>query len=142
MYKVEDLKKLGNFDANFVRSTDTAMCLYFLINNGFYAMLPEPLINYNFYWNKNKDNIQKIDNKYLYELRNEIKMENPRNLYLQRFIGTNFYEKRKIREIRETKISLFGIIPIMKLKYKQNGDKISVYLFGFIPFMLIKNRRK
>lgn len=139
MYKVEDLKKLGNFDTHFIRSTDSAMCLYFLINNGFYAMLPEPLINYNFYWNKNKDNIAKLDEKYFNELRNEIKIENPHNLYLQRFIGTNFYEKR---EIRRTKISLFGIIPIVKIKYKQNGNKILVYLFGFIPFILIKNKRK
>ena len=55
MYRVADLMKLGNFDSRFSRSADSAMCILFLMNGGFYAMVPEPLIIYNFYWNKNKN---------------------------------------------------------------------------------------
>ena len=49
MYRVADLMKLGNFDSRFSRSADSAMCILFLMNGGFYAMVPEPLIIYNFY---------------------------------------------------------------------------------------------
>lgn len=39
MYRVADLMKLGNFDSRFSRSADSAMCILFLMNGGFYANL-------------------------------------------------------------------------------------------------------
>lgn len=139
MYKVEDLKKIGNFDPRFSRSADSAMCLMFLMNGGFFAMVSEPLITYNFYWDKYKEDISKLDKGIFNELRKEIKIENPRNIYLQRFLGTHSY---KNSEIKKSVIKLFGFIPLLKLKYKKHGDKIIFYLFCFIPFMSIKNKRK
>lgn len=139
MYMVEDIKKFGNFDSRFSRSADSAMCLMFLMNGGFFAMVSEPLITYNFYWDKNKEDTARLENDIFKELRKEIKAENPHNIYLQRYIGTYSY---KNSEIKKSVIKLFGFIPFFKLKYKKHGDKIIFYLFGFIPFMTIKNKRK
>ncbi len=54
MYKLSDIKDLGGFDKNFSRSADTALCIKFLADGGYYCMLKEPLIVYNFLWNEDK----------------------------------------------------------------------------------------
>ena len=134
MYRVADLMKLGNFDSRFSRSADSAMCILFLMNGGFYAMVPEPLIIYNFYWNKNKKDIAKKENKIFAELKKEVLADNPRNLYLQRFAGvTADYSCKK------SEIKLFGVIPLLTIRCKKK--KIWLRLFGFIPFIQIKNKK-
>lgn len=133
MYKVEDLKDLGNFDSHFSRSADSAMCLTFLMNGGFYAMLSEPLITYNFHLDQNKIKTNNSELKIFVELRKEIAAENPRNLYLQRFIRSIPFKKK-------LQFRLFGIIPLLTLKYKQN--KIWLRLFGLIPFISIRFMNK
>ena len=134
MYRVADLKKLGNFDSRFSRSADSAMCVLFLMNGGFYAMVPEPLIIYNFYWDKNKKDISEKERKIFAELQKEVLVDNPRNLYLQRFAGiTNDCGCKK------SEIKLFGVIPLLTIRRKKK--KIWLRLFGFIPFIQIKNKK-
>lgn len=61
MYKVADIKKLGGFDIRFSRSSDSALCLDFLAENGFYAFVNKPLITYNFLWDESKETTSLLD---------------------------------------------------------------------------------
>lgn len=136
MYRVADLQKLGNFDTRFSRSADAAMCINFLMNNGFYAMVAEPLITYNFVWNKAKRNVQTIEEKLFDDMRQTIRSDNPQNLYLRRFCGLPF-----TRDYTHTHIDLFGIkgLRILSIRHKNGGTKHIVRLFGLIPLLRIKS---
>lgn len=136
MYRIEDLKKLGNFDLRFSRSADAMMCVSFLMNNGFYAMVEEPLLTYNFVWDKNKINVAAQDNSIFDEIKKEVLVENPRNIYLRRFVGLPYAEN-----YTHTHLDLFGIrgLRILSIRHKNAGTKHLVRLFGFIPILRIKN---
>ncbi len=139
MYKVADLKYLGNFDMNFSRSADAMMCISFLLNNGFFAMVNEPLITYNFVWDNSKKNVAKHEEEYFKELRQEIIMDNPQNIYLRRFCNLDGCKD----SFDKTQVDLFGIkgIRLFTVKHKSGGLKHIVYLFGLIPLFRIKRIR-
>lgn len=147
MYKVSDLKKMGNFNPEFSRSADTAMCLTMLINGCYYAMVNESLIQYNFVWNEHKEEILKKDGENFkklflkkYDLETIKKLE---NIYLNRYfdIGKISYVSLfgiKIVKILKKQSSsscyLFGFLPIFKKKEKIKKKMIKYYLFGILPF--------
>lgn len=134
MYRVSDLKSLGNFDVRFSRSADAAMCINFLMHDGFYAMIDEPLLQYNFVWNGHKSDIAGVEEKIFSQLRTEVRSENPRNLYLRRFAGLNHEN-----DYTHTYIDLFGIKGVRLLTIRHKGTKHIVRLFGFIPLLRIKS---
>jgi len=139
MYRVSDLKKLGNFDTRFSRSADAAMCVNFLTHNGFYAMVSEPLITYNFVWDKSKKNVATQEASVFKQMQHDIYAENPRNLYLRRFAGLPCYDDPP----SHTHIDLFGIkgLRLLCIRHKNSGLKHIVRLFGIIPILRIKNIR-
>ncbi|MBD5391363.1 glycosyltransferase family 2 protein [bacterium] len=147
MYRVADLQKLGNFDMRFSRSADAMMCVAFLMNNGFYAMVEEPLLRYNFVWDEGKQNVANSDGTVFNDVIKEIYAENPRNLYLRRFAGLPCDDDvapptvSNIHIDHRTDIDLFGIkgLRLLSVRHKNNGKKHIVRLFGFIPLLRIKN---
>lgn len=135
MYCVADIKKLGNFDMRFSRSADAMLCVSFLMNGGFYAMVEEPLLVYNFIWDKNKINVAGIDARVFEEVIKEVSAENPQNVYLRRFCALPILES-----YTHTHFELFGIkwLRILSIRHKDAGRKHILRLFGFIPLMRIK----
>jgi glycosyltransferase involved in cell wall biosynthesis len=127
MYKVSDILKLGNFDVRFSRSADFALCLKFLLNDGFYAMIDEPLIQYNCFINKKKKKIEKVEisNVACLELIKLVKEKNNRDIYLERIFFTN-----------SKKNFYFLGIPIFKIRNTiKNEKKYKLYrLFGITIF--------
>lgn len=136
MYRVADLKSLGNFDERFSRSSDAAMCLTFLMNNGFYAMVNEPLLKYNFIWDKSKKKVANQESNIFNDIKKEIFAENPRNLYLRRFAELPCDKDYKTH----THIELFGIkgLRLLTIRHKDKENKHIIRLFGFIPLLRLK----
>lgn len=134
MYRVADIKSVGNFDLRFSRSADGAMCITFLMNGGFLAMVPEPLITYNFVWDETKKSISKTETKLFMELRREVIAANPRNMYLRRFAGL-------APDSGKTRIMLFGLVTIITVKryVDENGTRRTwIRLFDIIPLIKLK----
>lgn len=151
MYKVNDLKKMGNFNPEFSRSADAAMCLTMLINGCYYAMINEPLIQYNFIWNEYKKKISKKDGENFkklflkkYDLELIKKLD---NIYLNRYFGVKMVSYVslfginiiKVMQIRSSFLYLlFSFLPIFKKKEKIKKKMIKYYLFGILPFWFKK----
>lgn len=151
MYKVNDLKKMGNFNPEFSRSADAAMCLTMLINGCYYAMISEPLIQYNFIWNEYKERIAKKDKENFRKLflkKYDLKfIEKLNNIYLNRYFGIKMisyislfgFNLIKVVQRRSTFFYLlFGFLPIFKKKQKIKKKMIKYYLFGILPFWFKK----
>lgn len=135
MYRVADLRALGNFDTRLSRSADSAMCIAFLMNGGIYAMVRDPLITYNFIMDSHKRQVSDIEQKIFQSLRREVVAENPRNIYLRRFADlAGAWSHRRIL--------LFGILPIGVVRHRTDewGTRRAwVWLFGLIPTIKIKH---
>lgn len=140
MYKVQDLQDLGNFDTHYSRSADSAMCINFLLHNGFYAMVNEPLIVYNYIWDESKKKIAQEDRVGFLELQQQVRAENPTNIYLRRFAGlpVDMSTQKSF-----TDIDLFGIkgLRLLSIQHKDNGVKHIIRLFGIIPLLRIKIKK-
>ncbi|GMO62805.1 MAG: hypothetical protein Ta2D_09390 [Rickettsiales bacterium] len=79
--------------------------------------------------------------------RNVLEFENYGDFALRNKMNSEFYNNwKQNNEIKEQinnnwklkKIKLFGFIPLLKIKNKEN--KVKIYLFGFIPFLKIKRK--
>ena len=151
MYKVSDLKKMGNFNPEVLRSVDAAMCLTMLINGCYYAMINEPLIQYNFVWDDYKAEIAKKDSDSIRKLflkKYDLKfIKKLKNIYLNRYFGievTTYITLFGIKIIRILKKQtscpyyLFNFLPIFKKKHKIKKKMIKYYLFCILPFWFKK----
>lgn len=132
MYKTEDLRKLGNFDPAFSRSSDTAMCITFLMNGGIYAMMRDCLITYNLYFDEKKRELGKKERVLFQKMAVEIRLLGLNNFYLNRFLESFEPKKRFV-------FKLFNKIPIISLL--KDREVVRVYLFG-LPVIKVEVRNE
>lgn len=130
MYKTADLRKLGNFDPAFNRSSDAAMCITFLMNGGIYAMMRECLITYNLCFDEKKQRIGKKERFLFRKLAVEIRSLELNNFYLNRFLESFEPKKRFV-------CKLFNKIPIISLI--KDREVVRINLFG-LPLIKIEMR--
>lgn len=130
MYKTIDLRRLGNFDPAFSRSSDTAMCLTFLMNGGIYAMMRECLITYNLSFDETKRQVAKREGFLFEKIAAEIRLLGLNNFYLNRFLEG--YEPKK-----KFVCKLFNKIPVISLI--KDREVVRIKLFG-LPLIKIEVR--
>ena len=161
MYKVADIKKLGNFDKTLKRGEDTDMCIRMLKNNAYFEMISEPLLTYNYTHNATKSiskakeklnpvkMLKKIINKLI---TNKQKFKSTGNLYLDRYYQI-FHKTAQIKVLyvpllvqydicgcktnSQSYYYLFNLFPIFSIRVKyifyKNKHYTQYRLFGIIP---------
>lgn len=144
MYRRSDLLDLGNFDVRFSRSSDTAMCLKFLMSGGRYVMLQEPLIVYNFDFDRNKENVARKEWPLFKQIATDIEFVGVSNIYLRRFVNSrladiSIEDDEWIRRSDNWSLKLFTRIPLLNIKRRRGRTKC--ILFGFIPLFSIDRNK-